>query len=448
MLRLLTSQLSAEQRELGDGRVLMLGLGRLQASLLLFVLLLLIGLLGWANLAVIEAAAVARGKVTVESRPKTIQHLEGGIVRQIWINDGQYVEAGDRLISLESAAARSQLNRMVARWQSHLARANRLQAELAGAETILFSDALLKQQADARVAVLMQTQQQLMMQRMALFKGERALLDQEASNHLSRQKALHSKLAADQKSLHYLQQQIAMHLTLLAQGSTSKSRLLDLKREAARLASVIAETNTDIVTAEGDLAETKLHLANIHHDQTQRIAEEMQQVEAALYELEETMLEAEDRLSRIDIVAPQSGRVADLKVLSSGEVIAPGQPLLQIVPQQEAFIVEAFASPQDIDVIQQGMKTRVRLTALDQRTALPINGEVIHVAANQTEQDNEQAGYLIKVRLFKEEIDTEVHRALYQGMPAEVMVLLGNRTPMDYLLDPLYVTAYKAMREH
>lgn len=415
---------------------------------LMIVLTMLVVFVVWAALAKLSSAAIAPGVIVVETKRKPIQHFEGGIVKAIHVADGQSVEQGDLLITLDDSKAYAELYGLRAQWQSELARINRLQAELGDKSTITFDPQLLQQADETYVNTILNTQRQLFEKRRSLHNGEDKILNEKIAQANLDLEALRKRYQADEQSLVYLNQQLAMHVELLKTGNTSKSRLLDLKREYTDLNGNLAELDIKINRAQREVSEARLQDTNADFNYAKQLGEEIQQLERSINETNQAMNNARQVLKRIEIRAPQSGIVVGLSVFAQQSVIAPGEKIMEIVPQHDQLIVEALLKPEDIDVVSLGLDTEVRLSAYNFRRTPPVRGKLIHISADRiTDQASGSSAYLAQVALNQEDLAALQGVTLYPGMPAEVMILLSEQTPLDYLLSPLSVSAYKAMRE-
>ncbi|ANU36004.1 HlyD family type I secretion periplasmic adaptor subunit [Vibrio scophthalmi] len=412
------------------------------------VLLMLFGFLLWATFAKLSSAAIAPGVIIVESKRKPIQHLEGGIVKTIHIADGQAVERGDLLITLDASQAHAQLYGLRAQWQSDLARLNRLQSELSDQKRIQFDPRLIELKDDPRVQTILDTQAKLFDKRRSLRRGEDKILNEKIAQANLDLDGLRKRYQADEQGLVYLTEQLKMHETLLETGNTSKSRLLDLKREYSDLNGNLAELDIKINRAQRGVSEAQLQDTNADFDYAKQIGEEIQQLERSINETNQAMINAQQVLNRIEIRAPQSGVVVGLSVFAQQSVISPGEKIMEIVPQQDQLIVEALLKPEDIDVVYLGLDTQVRLSAYNFRRTPPVRGKLVHISADRiTDQASGSSAYLAQIALNQDDLAVLQDVTLYPGMPAEVMILLNEKTPLDYLLSPLSVSAYKAMRE-
>lgn len=431
-----------------DGRKVMFSTLKTQLFIWTVLIVSLGGFGAWAYLAPLSSAAIAPGVIIVESKRKPIQHLEGGIVQQVHVSDGDFVIKGQPLITLSPTKAQASLLRLRAQWQSDLARLNRLQSELANHPEIQFDMRLLSLGSDPNVASLLKTQNNLFAKRQSLKSGESEVLEQKVEQSKLDLQGFQQRYYAGTRSLKYLEEQVQMHQKLLLSGNTSKSRLLDLQRERSQLQGDVADLKARIGHSKRTIAEAKLELINADYTYAKTLGEEIQDLERKLNETREAMVNAQDVLTRVEIVAPQSGVVVGLNIVSENAIVPPGETLMELVPQEDELIVEALVKPEDIEALRVGLDTQVRLTAYSFRKTPPINGKLIHISADRiSDQATGSSAYLARVSLNKAELKALESISLYPGMPAEVMILLEQQTPLEYLLNPLSVSAYKAMRE-
>lgn len=431
-----------------DGRKVIFSTLKTQLFIWTVLIVSLGGFGAWAYLAPLSSAAIAPGVIIVESKRKPIQHLEGGIVQQVHVSDGDFVIKGQPLITLSPTKAQASLLRLRAQWQSDLARLNRLQSELANHPEIQFDMRLLSLGSDPNVASLLKTQNNLFAKRQSLKSGESEVLEQKVEQSKLDLQGFQQRYYAGTRSLKYLEEQVQMHQKLLLSGNTSKSRLLDLQRERSQLQGDVADLKARIGHSKRTIAEAKLELINADYTYAKTLGEEIQDLERKLNETREAMVNAQDVLTRVEIVAPQSGVVVGLNIVSENAIVPPGETLMELVPQEDELIVEALVKPEDIEALRVGLDTQVRLTAYSFRKTPPINGKLIHISADRiSDQATGSSAYLARVSLNKAELKALESISLYPGMPAEVMILLEQQTPLEYLLNPLSVSAYKAMRE-
>ncbi|WP_295893527.1 HlyD family type I secretion periplasmic adaptor subunit [uncultured Vibrio sp.] len=443
------SKFSSQGVNFEDGRHLSYSHKGLILKSLLVLVVMVGGFSAWAVLAPLSSAAIAPGVVIVESKRKPIQHLEGGIINQVHVRDGDHVERGDLLITLSGTQAQANLHRMRAQWESDLARLNRLQAELADHTEIHFDSRLISRSESPQILSVLKTQQALFNKRLSLRIGEKDILGEKIEQAKLDVMGLQQRYQAGRSSLAFLSEQLSMHKKLLGSGNTSKSRYLDLQREYSMLQGQTADLNAQIGRAKGLVSEAKMELTNADFNYAKSLGEEIQDLERKLNETREAMVNAQDILKRVEIRSPQSGIIVGLNVVSENAIISPGSTLMEIVPQEDELIVEALVKPEDIEVLYIGQDTQVRLTAFSFRKTPPLNGTLIHISADRISDPNTgTSAYLARVSIDEQALTNLGSSAsLYPGMPAEVMILMEEQTPFDYLINPLAVASYKAMRE-
>jgi len=401
---------------------------------------------GWGAVAPLNSAAIAPGVLVVESKRKAVQHLEGGIVQEIRAAEGQLVKAGSVLIVLDDTAARARLQQLDAQRVAAQARYDRLRAERDGAETIAFSEALIDRQDEAMVIQAMALQQDLRDARRQSLEGQKSVMDQQIRQSLEEISGHLAQIDADQEQAALVADQLAAFEQLFRQGHARKTQLTDLKRDAARLKGRTGELRAQVAQARQRVAETKIAILNLEIDFRTSIVEELQAVQQELNELREAIAGAEDIVRRTRIRAPQSGTVVGLNIHTVGGVVAPSETLMEIVPIDDSLVVEALVRPEDIDAVHQGMPAQIRLTAFNFRRTPALPGRLIHLSADRVvDGQTGVSAYYAKVRIDEGPLADALE--FYPGMPAEVMILLGERTLLDYLAEPVLSSFNRAFRE-
>ncbi|MGF1776320.1 HlyD family type I secretion periplasmic adaptor subunit [Vibrio nomapromontoriensis] len=417
-------------------------------------LLTTIGFVWWATSVDLSAASIARGVLVVESKRKQVQHLEGGWVKQVYVKEGQSIKVGDVLLELSNSKAEADFQRLMLKSISLDYQKRRLNALLAGKNTVdwtfiddgLGVDTVDKTQIVANVISSEQLQFQQAMLKLELTKGQytqrKALLDEQIRGGTFQRRAI-----ARQRAL--LKEEIDMTQGLVKKGYVSKTRMLELKRAAARVDAELAE-----VTAETEVNHRQLKtLEQTHQAQLlelkQTYSSQLAQIQKESRDISEALKAATDVKSRVTIRSEHNGTVVGLNVASVGGVVNPGDVLMEIVPDSDELIIEALIPPQDIDVVRVGQQAKVRLSAYNVRKTPPVDGEVTYIAADRLSGDTneQQTGYMVKVKLGKDALNGLENIELYPGMQTEVFIVLEQRTLWDYLTAPLTVSYYRAMRE-
>ena len=405
------------------------------------------GSLVWAANTRLDSAAIAHGVVGVETSRKTIQHLEGGIIKDILVTEGGAIKAGQILVQFDDTHARAQLELLQGRYAAALARQARLLAEREGGEDIAFPDELLARADDPIIGEMIAGQKDLFQARRIKIANEESILRERIEKHRREITGLRAQEAAGKEHLRLLEDEIATVGTMLEKGVASKSFLLALQRQAADMAGEIGDHRARIARAKNSITEVKLQLTIPKTESRNEVAKALQDVQGKIADLKEKIYAAEDVMGRTSVRAPQSGTVVDLQVHTAGGVVQPGETLLDIVPDEDRLIIDVRVDPQDIDTVYEGMPARVRLTAFNARTTPLLEGSVTSVSADRmTDPVTGQSYFTARVVPVAGTQDFDVS-TLKPGMQAEVYLVTAERTVLDYLLEPLARSFARAGRE-
>jgi HlyD family secretion protein len=410
--------------------------------------LLTVGLGGWASTQEISGALIAPGQIVVESNVKKVQHPTGGVVGELLSRDGDRVKSGQIVVRLDDTVTKANLAIVTKNLDAALARAARLEAEQRGLDKITFPPQLTSRASDPDVAGVMASESKLFDVRVNGRAGQKAQLrervtqlNEEIGGLTAQEKAKDEEIALVQKELEGVRDLYNKHLIQI-------SRLTTLERDAARLNGERAQYIASRAQAKGKITETELQIIQVDKDVVSEVSKDLRETNDKIGELIERKVTAEDQLRRVDIRAPQDGIVEQMTVHTVGGVITAGDTIMLIVPQSDDLQVEAKVSPQDIDKLQVGQKTLLRLSAFNQRTTPELNGLVSRVSPDvTTEQRTGQSYYTIRVSMPPEEIARLGDVKLIPGMPVEAFVQTGERTVISYLMKPLHDQFMRAFRE-
>jgi len=410
------------------------------------LLVLAIGI--WVWLAPLSGAVIGPGFVKVDMNRKTVQHQEGGIVGEILVRDGSKVEAGQTLLVLKDVrvdagndAARTQLD-------AELAKAARLSAEQTGASVVTFPPELAARGADPRVAELLRHESSVFRVRRVALANQIALLRNQAGEAQDEIKARSAQMKADDEAVRFQREELAQNRLLAEQGFVSKTRLLVLQREAAQHESRRAEGAADLAFAQQKVSDLKFRAETLRSTFEQQASNELRQATAAIFDLRERLRPALDAEQRQRITAPIAGEVVDLKVTSVGAVIAPRDPILDIVPVNPVLLVEARIRPEDINFVRVDAPADVRLTAFRQRITPTVDGRVTYISADRlVDKATNAPYYMVHVRVSPEALQKAGNLKLQAGMPADVFIQTTSRNALQYLLDPFLGFLQRSMRE-
>ena len=412
------------------------------------VVILAGGLGGWASTAQISGALIAPGSVVVESNVKKVQHPTGGVVGELRARDGDVVKAGDVVVRLDDTVTKASLAIVTKNLDGLWARAARLEAEQRGLDNIVFPQMLLSRAEDPDVKAVIASETKLFEVRVNGRAGQKAQLrervtqlNEEIGGLTAQEKAKDKEIALVEKELIGVRQLYEQHLVQI-------SRLTVLERDAARLAGERAQYIAARAQAKGKITETELQIIQVDKDMVSEVSKDLRETNDKIGEFVERKVTAEDQLRRVDIRAPQDGMVLQSTVHTVGGVITAGDAIMMIVPQAEDLSVEAKVNPQDIDKLQIGQKTLLRLSAFNQRTTPELNGVVTRVSPDvTTDQRTGQSYYTIRVSLPAQEVARLGDVRLIPGMPVEAFVQTGDRTMLSYLIKPLSDQLMRTFRE-
>ncbi len=400
------------------------------------ILFLTFGLFGsWAVLAPLDSAALAPGVVTVKSYRKTVQHLEGGIVKALHVRDGDVVQAGDLLIELDGSQTLAELEMLRSQLIAIRAMESRLLAERDDHPSVTFATS--PESSDPRVIEARENERRIFVARRTARLGEIGVLDKRRVQLNEQIRGLQAVIASKQELADSYQEEIGDLRALLKEGFVDKQRLREQERSMSRLNSEVAELKSSIAQSHLQIGETELQIAQLQKNFVTEVVNQLAEVQTQAFDLSERLSAAQDRANRIQIRAPESGMVLGMKVHTVGGVISQGTPLLDIVPASEELIVEVQIAPTDIDRIAPGKLADIRFSAFNSATTPVIEGQLIHVSADRL--INEQTGapyYLGRVALTAQGRQDLGNLMLVPGMPAEVLINTGARTLFSYLTQP------------
>lgn len=399
---------------------------------------LVVGVGGWAATANIAGAVIAPGAVVVESNVKDIQHREGGIVSEILVRNGQYVEKGDLLVRLDDTQTRASREIVAKRALAMRARMARLEAERDGLDAITFPGSVLAEANDPEIAEVVEGQRKVFAARRATLAGQVSQLEEQISQISEQIVGLKAQRSAKEREVDLIEDEIVDLESLFEKNLVPKARITALRREMVRLTGQEGELVSQIAMMRGRISETRMKILQIEKDFQEQVLAEIAEVQTQLADAAERQVAADDQLDRIDIRAPQSGYVHELAVHTVGGVVSPGQRLMQIVPNFDNLVVEARVAPQDVDQVRVGQPADVTFSAFSTQTTPKIHGEVSFVSADLS-RDEVTGEQFFKVRLFipDEEIARLGGQELMPGMPAETFIRTDDRTVLSYLVKPL-----------
>jgi HlyD family secretion protein len=402
---------------------------------------------GWSAIAKLDSAVTAPGIVAEGSGRKSVQHLEGGIVKDILVREGEHVAAGQLLFHLDPTQAESTVDLLQKQLDAFLAEEARLIAERDRAATITWPEELMvRNEGRLQVKQAIADQAKQFFDRHNSLRGQFDILQSKISQLKIAVQGMQVEREATKQQLKTVDQELSDLDYLLSEKLVQKSRVLALQREKSRLEGIIGRSITDEAKADTEIGEAELQSQQVQNKFDEEVAHAIIEVRQKIIDTREKNRVAQSVFQRLDISAPAAGTVQDLKVFTVGGVIKPGDVLLQIIPDHDALIIQAHVSPHDMDRMWAGMRAEVRFTSFKSSLLPIISGRVESVSRDRLiDEINRQPYFLAQVAV--EDIPEKLRDHIVAGMPADLVFPTGERTVLNYLLRPLQDRMNSAFRE-
>ena len=412
------------------------------------IILLVGGIGGWASLSELSGAVIAQGLFDVESSVKKVQHETGGVVEDILVDEGAKVEAGQVLIKLQDTSVRSALGIVRSALDDQMVRVARLKAERDGAAAMSFPEGLADRREVATVVAAFNGERNLFEARRNTLAGQRSQLVEQVAQLNEQIRGLSAQIAAVQTQVALTAQQLKDITALYAKNLVSHDRLLGLQVSKSQLEGQEGDLTAQIAGARGKVAETELRILQLDKDFQSGVSSDLRDAEGKVSELLERLAAAEENQRRTEIQAPQAGIVHDLSIHTVGAVIAPGETIMSIVPVSDVLVIDAKVAPQDIDQVKLGGRADVRILAGNRRIVPVLGAQITRVSPDLThEPQTNRSYYAVRLTLAADATESLGDLRLLPGMAAEVFFATGQRTPLQYLLQPLTEQIARAFRE-
>ncbi|RAU18415.1 HlyD family type I secretion periplasmic adaptor subunit [Nitrincola tibetensis] len=413
------------------------------------LLLLTFGVFGtWASLAPLEGAAHAPGIVTVENYRKTVQHYEGGRVNSLHVREGDWVDEGALLLTLDDTQFRAELDIIGGQLLASRASEARLRAERDKLDSITFPDDFDK--TDARVEETLTNEQQLFTARQNSHQGEIDVLKQRINQYEEQIRGLEAISRSKQSLISSYQSELQDLNRLLANGFVDRHRLKIVERNISELQGEVAENRAMIAGIRVQQGETQLQILLVEKEYHTQIVNQISEVQTRIFDLRKRFEAILDRVERTHVFSPESGRVIGMKVNTIGSVVQPGIQIMDIVPDTVDLIIEAQISPVDIDRVFTGKLADIRFSSFKAATTPVIQAQVVHISADRLINEQTGAPYFLS-RLELTETGYQMLKdhqlVLVPGMPAEVLINTGQRTLLQYLTQPITNTLARSFIE-
>ncbi len=407
------------------------------------------GILGlWAAFAPLSSAVIGSGTISSENNRKTLQHLEGGILRRIAVSEGDQVQAGQVLFELDPVQPSASLEITRSQLYTLLARADRLKSERDRLASVRFSPEVLAEQSDPLVRQTIQDEQRQFQERRTSIQGQVDILRSRAAQYREQIGGIDRQQAAMETQVRLLNDELSGLEELYDKNLVPRPRLLALERERAQIQSQIGRAIGERAQALQAIGEAELQAQQILKQFDEANARELADIQVQIAEVREKFTVAEDVASRVRVTSPVAGTAQNLRVHTEGAVIRPAEPLVDIVPAQGGFEIRAQFSPNDVDNLHPGMVAEIRFPSFHSLKLPMIEGRVSTVSRDRLVDEATNTPYfLVTIQLQEEELPQELRGKLVAGMPAEVVVPTGARSALEYLFNPLTNALRKSMRE-
>ena len=415
----------------------------------LMIFALIGGFTAWALLAPLNSATVAPGTVVVSSNRQTVQHLEGGIIKSLDVRDGDRVEKGQALLTMDGTQGAALLRLLEGRFAVAQAEQVRFFTERAGLETLTFPEDLLQKAAlKEETALILNGQRNLFNARQTMMEGQTSIYENRITQSELQIGGLRQQLSAKERQNALFKRELAGLQSLNAKGFAPTNKILAFEREIAQLEAELGTVQSNIASVQQEIGEARLQILQIRKTFVENLEGSIRDNQTLVFDLSQQMLAARDQVSRLVVRAPTSGTVVDTAVHTVGGVVPPGSRLLDIVPEDDKLVIEAQIRPTDIDGISPGLNAEIRLTTLNSYALAPLHGTVSYVSADRlTDSRSSNSYYTVRVTTNPRDITDLNDIQLVPGMPVEVMIDKGSRTFFEYLMGPIGRVLNTAMRQ-
>lgn len=412
----------------------------------LFLLVFVFG--GWTYLAKIQGAVIAAGQVAVDGKPKIIQHLDGGIVSSILVTEGDVVVKGQTVLELDATILNANLEAAETNYFENQALISRLKAEQSGQNRIYWPAALSQRRSNSRVALAMSGQEQLFEARRSSLNGEISQLNQRIAQLRDEDRGVLSEIDFTQSELVLVNEEFGKMTALLQQNLVSRNRVTQLERDKTRLQNAIAKLQTRRGSINNTITEARINIAQVQKQRDEEVLTDLRIAQTQADSFAESLKTISNKTNLVTLQAPSSGVIHEMTVSTVGGVIAPGQEIMQIIPERDELVIKAQVLPQDIDQVTIGQDTNVIFSALKQSAAPELDGIVTYISAdNLTDPITGSSYFEVDIEVADTELPKLDGQTLIPGMPADIFIQTQERTVFDYLTGPLKDTFKKTMRD-
>jgi HlyD family type I secretion membrane fusion protein len=422
---------------------------RLVRSGLLFGVLLFLGLFLWGILAPIRGAVVTSGTIKIDLNRKTLQHLEGGIIKKILVREGSRVEKGQTLLILEDISTRSQFSILKDRLFINQVKEARLQAQKRNFDTIIFPQEITET-TDQKFKNILANEIELFNSKRKSFADQVKLLKFEIIQTENGLKGSHQEMEAIKTGIGYIKKQLRSRQALKKKGYVEDSKIWEQKQLLAEKREKIGSLLSEQATERNKITQTQLKIITLENDIIQESDDQLKETQNELLEIQELLRPAKYAVERTEVIAPLSGQVINIKVNTVGGVVRAGEDLLEIVPTKKELIIEAKLETSDIDSVTINQQANIQLLAYSSRKTPMLTGKVIYISEDVIEDVIEPGKYYYLCHIKVDEdslVELPDQTLLLPGMPITAFIQTRARTFIDFILEPLISHSRKALRE-
>ncbi len=408
----------------------------------------LLGLLAWAALAPMDEGIPAAGTVAVDTKRKAVQHLQGGIVREVHVGEGKMVREGDVLMVLEQGSTRASFETVRQQYLALRSAESRLLSEQLGSPSVVFHPDIASRAADPMVRQHMDTQSQLLRSRQAALQANLNALTENRAGLQEQRKGVVQVIAERQRQISLVEEELEGLRELVRDGYAPRNRQLELERNRSDIRSALAEASASLQRIDRQMEEVGQRMQAVRQEYRKEVDTQLADVRREVQADAEKLKAVTQDLARTELRAPASGQVVGLMVQSVGAVISPGQKLMDIVPEQAPLLIEARVPPHVIDRLREGLATEIRFSAFAHSPQLNVGGRVVSVSRDMlTDAETRQSYFLARVEVTPEGLKTLGARQMQPGMMADVLIKTGERSFLHYLTYPLVRRVAQSMNE-
>ena len=426
-----------------------------QASLrrvgLLSLLVIVFGLGGvliWASLATVDSAVPATGVVVASGKRKTITLLEGGILHELLVHEGDRVTAGQVLLRLDDVQVRAAYDQAKVQYWAAVAKMTRLAAEAMDHRELNFSADLRRTaQSDPAVAAAMAAEMHQFQVRWDTLDSSVRVQDRKIAQQQAQTAAIRAQIASVGTKLSLTEEELKGVAYLMARGLSTRPHQLDVLRNEADMRGQIGQLGAQLMQAMQMIAQIELETINTGESRRADISRESAETQSALSDADQRLRAATDQLEKREIISPEDGTITDLKFFTVGSSINAGQPIMDLVPSTQHLLIEGSVAPNEVEHLHVGQPVNVRLTAYKAHRVPVITGHLTYVGADRQMDANNQPVFLVRAELDPDTLSDKPGVVLLPGMPADVIVINGSRSILSFLVSPIADSLFHAMRE-